>query len=205
MKTFNGLLMAFAVVSFIGLGGCNEGGDIDGHAEHSDHGDHSEAAAHAHPTEGPHHGSLIELGNEEYHAELLHDKSDVTIYILDGAAKDTVAIDAKEVHVNLKHGNRPEQFTLRAAPQDGDGEGKSSCFKFSGSHLASHLDDAGSDARLSVVINGTPYSGSMSHTHGDHGHDHDHDHDDHEGHDHSHEHGEAAAGEQPKTDETDKH
>ena len=26
-----------------------------------------------HPTEGPHGGHLIELGNEEYHAELLHD------------------------------------------------------------------------------------------------------------------------------------
>ncbi len=42
---------------------------------------------HSHPTEGPHHGTLIELGKEEYHAELVHDDKMVTIYILDSAAK----------------------------------------------------------------------------------------------------------------------
>ncbi|MCE2751496.1 MAG: hypothetical protein LW720_06355 [Pirellula sp.] len=36
---------------------------------------------HAHPSEGPHHGSLVELGKEEFHAELVHDSKSVTIYI----------------------------------------------------------------------------------------------------------------------------
>jgi hypothetical protein len=65
---------------------------------------------HAHPTEGPHHGALIELGREDYHAELVHDDATntVTIYMLDGAAKDAVAIDAKQLTVNLLVGGKPQ-------------------------------------------------------------------------------------------------
>ena len=33
----------------------------------------AEAAAHSHAAEGPHGGHLIVLGDEEYHAELVHD------------------------------------------------------------------------------------------------------------------------------------
>ena len=45
---------------------------------------HEHDHGHAHPSEGPHHGALIELGKEDYHAEIVHDeKTDtVTIYIL---------------------------------------------------------------------------------------------------------------------------
>ena len=79
-------------------------------------------AAHVHPTEGPHHGALIELGKEEYHAELVHDDRAgfVTIYILDGAAKTAVPIQAKEVTLNLLVGGKPRQFRLAALAQPGD-------------------------------------------------------------------------------------
>ena len=51
-----------------------------------------------HPTEGPHHGDLIELGDEAFHAELVHDESDtVTIYILDSSAQDEVSIAEESV------------------------------------------------------------------------------------------------------------
>ena len=82
--------------------------------------------AHAHPTEGPHHGALIELGREDYHAELVHDEAanTVTIYILDGAAKDAVAIEAKQLTLNLLVGGKPQQFQLAAMPQSADPEGR---------------------------------------------------------------------------------
>lgn len=138
----------------------------------------SEAAAdvHHHPTEGPHHGHLIELGNEEYHAELVHTDSAVTIYLLDAAAKSATAIDAKELVINLKHDGQPEQFHLLAAPEAGDAEGKSSRFTIDDRELVEHLEHEASEARLSVTIHGTAYSGSLAHHHDDDGHGHDHAH-----------------------------
>lgn len=127
-----------------------------------------------HPTHGPHGGELIELGNEEYHAELIHDDASVTIYILDGAATTAVPIEATEIHVNLKHDGQPEQFILAAVPDEGDPQGRSSRFESSDAELAGHLDEEGAEPQLVVVIAGSSYRGSMEHSHGhDHGHSHD--------------------------------
>ena len=128
---------------------------------------------HAHPTEGPHHGDLVELGNEEYHAEIVHDEESVTVYILDGHVEDSVPIEATEITINLKHDGQPEQFTLAATPDEGDPEGKSSRFVSDDAELAGHLDEEGSDPQLSLTIDGTPFTGKIEHSHDDHGHSHD--------------------------------
>lgn len=129
---------------------------------------------HAHPSEGPHHGSLIELGNEEYHVELVHDDKSVTVYILDAAAKVAVAIDAADVTINLLHDGKPEQFKLIASTDSGDPKGKSSRFTLADAELAGHIDDETAKPKLMLTIDGTPYRGEIKH-------DHDHDH---EGHNH---------------------
>ncbi len=128
--------------------------------------------AHEHPTEGPHHGHLIELGKEEYHVELLHEKSVVTIYVLDAAAKAPVAIEAKTIAINLKHDGKPEQFELAASPETGDADGKSSRFTIDNAELAEHLEHADAEARLNITINGTPYNASLAHSHDEHDHKH---------------------------------
>lgn len=127
-----------------------------------------------HPTEGPHHGSLIELGGEEYHGELVHDDEagTVTIYVLDGSAKEAVPVDAPEATINVKHDGRAEQFQLAAKPDAGDPEGKSSRFVSEDRELAEHLDEEAADARLVLKIGGKSYSGAIAHDH-DHGHSHD--------------------------------
>jgi hypothetical protein len=124
-----------------------------------------------HPTEGPHHGSLIELGNEEYHAELVHDDEagTVTIYILDSSAKRAVPIAAQEVTINLKHDGRPAQFKLAASPDAGDRQGTSSRFVSNDQDLAEHLDHADSGARLVASIAGKSYTGELHHSHDGHG------------------------------------
>jgi len=129
---------------------------------------------HAHPSEGPHHGSLIELDNEEYHVELVHDDKSVTVYVLDAAAKVAVPIDAAEVTINLLHDGKPEQFKLLASPDSDDPSGKSSRFTLADAELAIHLDDETAKPKLTLTINGTPYRGEIKHDH------------DHEGHDHAH-------------------
>lgn len=127
---------------------------------------------HAHPSHGPHDGELIELGNEEYHAELIHDDASVTIYILNGAATAVVPIEATEILVNLKHDGAPEQFTLTASPDTGDPTGRSSRFVSSDAELAGHLDEEAAEPQLVLTIDGVSYRGSLEHSH-DHGHSHD--------------------------------
>lgn len=131
-------------------------------------------SGHAHPSEGPHHGSLIELGNEEYHAELVHDEEagSVTIYILDGSAKKAVAIEAQEITINLKHDGKPAQFKLNASPDANDPDGKSSRFVSEDKQLAGALDAEGADARLVLKIEGKSYNGSLEHSHDHAGHKH---------------------------------
>ncbi len=148
--------------------------DHDGH-DHDDHEGHD----HGHPSEGPHHGSLIELGGEEYHAEFVHDEDagTVTIYILDGAAKEAVAIDATEIAINLKHDGKGEQFKLAASPDEGDPQGKSSRFVSADKELGEDLHHEDADASLVLKINGKSYRGAISHDQ-DHDDDHDHGHDD---------------------------
>ena len=129
---------------------------------------------HVHPSEGPHHGDLVELGNEEYHAEVVHGEGGaVTVYILDGTAKNAVPIDATEVALNVTHEGKPEQVRLPAAPEPSDGPGKSSKFSVVNTELVSHLDNEKSSAKLVLTIAGKQYTGKVEHHHGhDHGHDH---------------------------------
>ncbi len=130
---------------------------------------------HHHPTEGPHHGSLIELGAEEYHGEMVHDEKaeTVTIYVLDSAAKAAVPIESTEITINVKHGDKGSQFKLTAQPDDGDPEGKSSRFVSSDKKLGDELHDEQTEATLVLSIGGKSYRGKISHDH-DHGHDHAH-------------------------------
>jgi hypothetical protein len=138
---------------------------------------------HEHPSHGPHDGDLIELGDEEYHAEFVHDEktSDVTIYILDSSAKRPVAIEAKEVTISLKHEGNPEQHKLTADPQEGDERGKASRFvSKKNDELCHAIEEEGSGARLQVTIAGKSFTGDIVHSHDHAGHDHKHDDHDHE-------------------------
>ena len=132
--------------------------------------------AHDHPSEGPHHGALIELGAEEYHAELVHDEDagTVTIYILDGAAKETVSIAAAEITINMKHDGNAEQFTLAASADSGDPEGQSSRFVSDDEHLGEDLDAEDVEATLVLSIDGKSFRGDIHHDHDHAGHGHDH-------------------------------
>ncbi len=132
---------------------------------------------HNHPSEGPHHGDLVELGNEEYHAEVLHDDAagTVTIYVLNSGATEQVPIEATEIMINVKHDGKPEQFELAATPDENDPAGKSSRFVSKDKELAEHLDEEDAAPQLVLSINGKSFRGKIAHDH-DHAHgDHDHD------------------------------
>jgi hypothetical protein len=172
--------LAAGLVGCAGESGTNTAQPSAPSASADGHDDHD----HAHPSEGPHHGDLIELGNEEYHAELVHDDDagTITIYVLNAAATEAVPIDATEIVINAKHDGTPKQFKLAASPDAGDPSGKSSRFVSSDEELVEHVGEEDAEPRLVLSINGKSYRGTIAHDH-DHG-DHDHDHDAHEHGDH---------------------
>lgn len=161
---FNRPLVGAALLASIALLGC-EGSKPP--ASPSPAAQKSPASVHAHAEEGPHQGALVELGNEDYHAEVVHgDQGEVTIYILDREAKNPVPIDAAEVVINLSHDGKAEQFKLPALAEDGDPAGKSSRFQLKDEELSEDLDADGTAAKLVVSIEGKSYSGKIEHYHG---------------------------------------
>ncbi|MCG8450439.1 MAG: hypothetical protein MI725_12795 [Pirellulales bacterium] len=169
----------FAMGTCLGLllvSGC---GKSDKHSASAPSASLAAGDAHNHPTAGPHHGDLIELGNEEYHAELVHDQASgaVTIYLLDSGAKNAVPIGVSSLLVNVSHNGRAEQFTLQAVPAAEDPAGKCSRFVSTDTELAEQLDHEEFEAQLVAMIDQKQYRGAIRHDHEEHGeqhHQHDH-------------------------------
>jgi hypothetical protein len=132
----------------------------DGHAP----GEKSHAES-GHSEEGPHHGHLIELGQDEYHAELTHDDatSMVSVYLLDSSAQGAVPIAETEIVLNLVVNGVPQQAKLAAAPQKGDPAGQSSRFSAIDEKLLAALEAPKTTGRLNVTIEGKAYTGQVEH------------------------------------------
>lgn len=128
------------------------------------------SAPHEHPDKGPHGGELIELGDEEYHAELVHRQKagTVTIHVLDSAAEFAVATEAPDATINLKAKGKPRQFKLAAKPMMSDPKGAASRFVSMDKELGALLEDEKAEARLRIVIKGKTYVGKIEHHHHDH-------------------------------------
>ena len=128
-------------------------------------------AEHEHPSAGPHGGELIELGNEQYHAEIVHD-ANVTVYLLDGAAKAAVAVPDAAPVVNISHDGNAEQFKLAASPLPEDPAGASSRFVSDDVELLTDLKEGHAEAQFVFTIEGTQYRGELHHEHDEEGHQH---------------------------------
>lgn len=166
IRLFNSLAFVVPVLS-IAVAGCGSGDKAAPAEAHSEagHDEHSHAAA------GPHGGDLIGLGDEEYHAELVHDEAagTVTLYVLDSAAKASVPIEATEVTINLTHEGQGEQLKLVASTDQGDPTGKSSRFVLSDTKLAEHLHHEDAKPQLVITIDGKQFRGTVEHHHDEHG------------------------------------
>jgi hypothetical protein len=161
--------------------GCNgtstPSGDDHGH-EHGEPGhEHKEGEkgheGHDHAAHGPHEGHIIEIGDEEYHAEWTHDDSGkVTVYILDSELKKEVPIAAETITIDTVVNNTPNTFKLDAVnPSEGDLP-KASQFEIVDKGLLGVLESLskGVTATLKLTINDKPYEAPI--VHDDHGHKH---------------------------------
>ncbi|MFG0336236.1 MAG: hypothetical protein ACF8TS_22995 [Maioricimonas sp. JB049] len=140
---------------------------------------------HHHHDLGPNGGHLVELGDEQYHAEVVLDASEriLTVYLLGPDAKSPAPIAAEELTFNLDAGDKPQTITLVAIPVEADGENMASRFVSEADALPESVQDAEDlHGSVAVMIDGTSLTGKVSHDH--HGHDH-HEHgDEHDHHDH---------------------
>jgi hypothetical protein len=121
-----------------------------------------EQNGHTHPAEGPHGGHLIELGGEQYHAELLHEgaTNTVTVHILDTTGKQEVAIDDPEIVLQLFKSGEFLSYRLRPA----GAAGSSSEFSLADGQLCDLLQHSEEiRGRLSVTISGQDYVGMIEH------------------------------------------
>ena len=207
MRGISFLVLCLAAVGFAATGGCNstasnsqnspeevEGhdhdhdgheGDHDGHEEHEHDGD--EHAHHGHGTLGPHGGHLIELGDDAYHAELVHqeDTDQLILYLLDGQAAERATVRVDEATLNLIIDGKPAQYELAALPFENETEDRCSRFAATDAQLVDcFCHDEQIHGRLNLIIAGKTYVGIIKHRgHGEQSaHDHhDHDHDAHRG------------------------
>jgi hypothetical protein len=119
--------------------------------------------------QGPHGGHLVELGEEEYHAEVVFDpkSSKITLYVLDSSAKKAAPIDAKEIKLELTIGGQPESFTAQAVADKGDPPDKSSRFEVAdNSEIKANVkDEEDLKGSVTVAIGGKTYTGKIVHDH----------------------------------------
>jgi hypothetical protein len=119
--------------------------------------------------QGPHGGHLVELGEEEYHAEVVFDpkSSKITLYTLDSTAKKPVPIDAAEIKLELVIGGQPKSLAAKAAPETGDPDKKSSRFEVADNPdvKANIKDEEDLKGSVTVPIGGKTYAGKIVHEH----------------------------------------
>jgi hypothetical protein len=101
-----------------------------------------EEEQHAHVHHGPRGGHLMEIGEEEFHAEWTDDESGkVTFYFLDGEAKKEVAVEGEEITIEVRIGDKePVLYKLAAIEPK---EGKATAYELVDKNLQGVLDQLG--------------------------------------------------------------
>jgi hypothetical protein len=119
--------------------------------------------------DGPHHGHLVELGEEEYHAEVVFDPKDskITIYTLDSTAKKAAPTEAPEVKLELTVGGQSKSFSAKAVADKGDPPNKSSRFEVAPNPeiKANIKDEEDLKGSVTATIGSKTYTGKIVHEH----------------------------------------
>ena len=139
-----------------------------------DHDDHS--GGHVHYGAGPHGGSIVELGGDDYHAELVidHDAHLVKVYLLASDAKTPLATNANRVTLSI---DSRTDLALLAPHTNDETKGMTSSFELSDPNAFHSIVDQGYlHGDLSVQIGDKPFVSHLDihFEHGEHKPDHSH-------------------------------
>jgi hypothetical protein len=107
----------------------------------------------AHEHKAPHGGTLVELGDEFAHVELVHDRTvgTLTAYVLDGEAEHAVRIVQPTIELRLAAPRSAElELTGRDSPLTGEKPGDTSEFGASGAVLRTASAVKGAIVRITV-------------------------------------------------------
>lgn len=174
------LIFGIALSLLVGCGGSDDFQEFDdGHIKPADPGAHDHHHHHHHDEDhdAPHGGTLVALGDHQYHAEIAWDEKakTITVYVLDGEAEKAVPIDAKEIVLAIGIGKNAETHKFTAKPQENDGDGKCSRFVSSDTALFDKFHDSESTSgQIDLPIGEKTFPVVVAHDHHDHDHDHDH-------------------------------
>jgi len=168
------IVLAFSIAALtFALTGCPSQSTSNGSGD-SDHGhdhDHGDGHDHDHSAHGPHEGTILELGDEEYHAEWTRDDETglVTVYVLDDDMSDAVPITAEQITISMLINDEPKAYQLLPVDRTDGDPPTASQFAITDPALAVALGVMeGTAASLIVEIEGQQYTALME--------DHDHDH-----------------------------
>lgn len=157
-----------AIVWLLSLSGCTpSNGRVSTGNQATEHGhDHHD---HDHQAGGPHGGHLVELGDEQYHVEWLHDDDigKVEVIILDENAQQEVAVTADVVTIYVIIDGASQEYSLEPTNAE---NGLASHYEIVSPELVVALQmEEGVQSTLRIEIDGTPFKGSLEHhDHHDH-------------------------------------
>ena len=128
----------------------------------------------AHSTHGPHGGELLEIGKNEFHAELVVDeaKKQVTVYVLEADAKTSLSIESPFLTVNFVLNGKPMQVQLKASPVEIDPKEQSSRFIAASPEMLDALHSTKAEPKLAIRIRNKSYVTKIVHKHDHAGHNH---------------------------------
>lgn len=157
--------VALAALTPLFLAGCGGSSSDKPTTEVKDKG-HDHAHDHDHAHHGPHEGHLIELGEEEFHAEWTHDDATgkVTIYVLDAAIKKEVPIAAETVTIVVKNKADEKSYELAAVNRTTGEMPTAHQFEIIDKELLGVLETIGGDisATLKIDVNGKKFDGKIT-------------------------------------------
>lgn len=124
-----------------------------------DHATHD--GAHLHYGAGPHGGTVLELGGDDFHAELVfdHDSHAIRVFLYGGDAK--TPLPSKAPHATLVL-DKDKSITLRSLPLEGESNGMSSRFELIDEDLVHEILEKGFlHGDLEVEIDGKPFKSHL--------------------------------------------
>lgn len=179
------IVYLFVVCSFaVWISGCSSSAGPAGGPpaanQGDDHSGHDHSHGHDHGHLGPHEGHLVEVGNDNYHLEWAHDDATgkITVYVLDGAAKEPAPIAANEIVIEriikTDEGDDSKEYKLAAVNPTSDDPPQAAEFAIVDKALLTALQAVGHgvEANIYVVLDDKVHTGVIEHD--DHGHGHHH-------------------------------
>lgn len=124
-----------------------------------DHATHE--GAHLHYGAGPHGGAVVELGGDDYHAELVfdHDAHALQVFLLKADAKSPLPTKTAEATLAQDEG---KSLSLKASPLDGESDGLSSRFQIVDEALVHSILEKGFlHGDLTVQIDGKSFKSHL--------------------------------------------